>query len=76
MVPYAWGDDNSSECPANFIRITTEDGCRSAAFAKGKLFSAFINSSARPAGCYGSVTGSRIDLYLNVAPVGAGPGVP
>jgi hypothetical protein len=72
MVPYAWGDDNSSECPANFLRIRTEDGCRAAAFAKRKYFAGFANISARPAGCYGSVAPRSISVFLNLAPVGAG----
>ena len=72
MVPYAWGDDNSIECPANYIRITTDDGCRAAAFAKRKYFTGFTNNSARPAGCYGQVEWSSITVWLNIAPVGAG----
>ena len=72
MVPYVWGDDNSSECPDNFLRITTEEGCRAAAVAKGKLYKGTHNASARPAGCHGSVSKSAISVWLNIAPVGAG----
>jgi hypothetical protein len=72
MVPYAWGDDNSSECPANYIRITTEEGCRAAAFAKRKYFNGVSNNSARPAGCFAQVEWSSITVFLNTAPVGAG----
>ncbi len=72
MVPYAYGDSNSSECPANFLRITTEDGCRAAAVAMGTLFGGFYNTPARPAGCYGSFGFETSTVYLNVIPVGAG----
>ena len=72
MVPYVWGVDNSSECPSNFLRITTEDGCRAAAVTKGKYFAGFTNISDRPAGCYGTVERSSITVWLNIAPVGAG----
>jgi hypothetical protein len=71
MVPYVWGVDNSSECPDNFLRITTEEGCRAAAVAKGKLYdNRFVNMSARPSGCFTNPDG--ITVWLNIAPVGAG----
>jgi hypothetical protein len=71
MVAYVWGNSDSNECPGSFLRITTEEGCRAAAVAKGRLYdNQYTNTAARPSGCYTNSDG--INVWLNVHPVGAG----
>ncbi len=70
-APYAWGSSNSSECPADFGRITTEDACRTAALAAGKTYFGPPEAIAdRPGGCFWNEENGQ-SVFLNSDPAGS-----
>jgi hypothetical protein len=70
-APYAWGSSNSSECPADFDRITTEDACRTAAIAAGKAYIGPPEAIAdRPGGCFWNEQNGH-SVFLNSDPAGS-----